>query len=131
MTMTNSFQPGNITLSDREKSMIERRANLLGPAYKLFYQHPVYIVRGEGVWLYDSDDNRYLDAYNNVPSVGHCHPYVNEAMIRQSGLLNTHSRYLHDNVLDYAEHLLSKYPRELGLAHAMFTCTGSEANDLA
>jgi 4-aminobutyrate aminotransferase-like enzyme len=111
--------------------MIERRARLLGPAYKLFYQEPVHMVRGEGVWLYDSEGNQYLDAYNNVPSVGHCHPYVNEAMTRQSALLNSHSRYLHDNVLDYAEHLLSRFPAELGLSNAMFTCTGSEANDLA
>lgn len=131
MSMTNSFQPGHVALSDHEKSMIERRARLLGPGYKLFYQHPIHMVRGEGVWLYDNENNQYLDVYNNVPSVGHCHPYVIEAMTRQAGLLNSHSRYLHDNVLDYAEHLLSRFPSELGLSNAMFTCTGSEANDLA
>ena len=96
MSMTNAFQPGRVTLSDHEKLMVERRARLLGPGYKLFYQQPIHIVRGEGVWLYDSEDNQYLDVYNNVPSVGHCHPYVNNAMIRQAGLLNSHSRYLHD-----------------------------------
>ena len=131
MSMTNSFQPGRVALSDQEKSMIERRARLLGPGYKLFYQQPIHMVRGEGVWLYDNEGNQYLDVYNNVPSVGHCHPYVNDAMIRQAGLLNSHSRYLHDNVLDYAEHLLSRFPAELGLSNVMFTCTGSEANDLA
>jgi 4-aminobutyrate aminotransferase-like enzyme len=131
MSMTNSYQPGDTALSDHEKSMVERRARLLGPAYKLFYQQPVHVVRGEGVWLFDRDDNRYLDVYNNVPSIGHCHPHVIEATLRQTGLLNTHSRYLHDNVLDYAEHLLSRFPQELGLGNAMFTCTGSEANDLA
>ncbi|MFT5221095.1 MAG: 4-aminobutyrate aminotransferase-like enzyme [Planctomycetota bacterium] len=131
MSMTNAFQPGSAALSDHEKSMIERRERLLGPAYKLFYQQPIHIVRGEGVWLYDKDNNPYLDVYNNVPSVGHCHPKVIEATMKQTGLLNSHSRYLHDNVLDYAEHLLSKFPPELGLSNAMFTCTGSEANDLA
>ena len=131
MSMINSFEPGETVLSEREQSMIERRARLLGPAYRLFYQQPVHIVRGDGVWLYDSEGERYLDAYNNVPSVGHCHPYVNQAMARQAAQLNCHSRYLHDNVLDYAEHLLSWFPAQLGLDNVMFTCTGSEANDLA
>lgn len=86
-------------------------------------------MRGEGVWLYDADGTRYLDAYNNVASVGHCHPHVVEAIARQASTLNTHTRYLHEGVLDYAERLLGTMPS--GLAHAMFTCTGSEANDLA
>ena len=131
MSMTNSFQPDSVVLSDREKSLIERRARLLGPGYKLFYQQPIHVVRGEGVWLYDDEGNQYLDVYNNVPSVGHCHPYVIDAMTRQAGLLNSHTRYLHDNVLDYAEHLLSRFPAGLGLSNVMFSCTGSEANDLA
>ena len=61
-------------------AMLERRNRLLGSAYRLFYEEPVHIVRGEGVWLYDSDGNRYLDMYNNVPHVGHCHPHVVEAL---------------------------------------------------
>ena len=129
MSMTNAFQAGSVALSDTEKSMIDRRAKLLGPGYKLFYQQPVHVVRGEGVWLYDTENQPFLDVYNNVPSVGHCHPHVIEAMTRQAGILNTHTRYLHENVLDYAEHLLSKFPESLG--NVMFTCTGSEANDLA
>lgn len=129
MSMTNSFQADSVDLSDTERTMIDRRARLLGPGYKLFYQQPVHVVRGEGVWLHDTEDRAYLDVYNNVPSVGHCHPHVVQAMTTQAGLLNTHSRYLHDNVLDYAEHLLSKFPDYLG--NVMFTCTGSEANDLA
>ncbi|SDX70849.1 4-aminobutyrate aminotransferase [Variovorax sp. YR634] len=112
-----------------EESLLERRARLLGPAYRLFYEAPLHPVRGEGVWLDDADGKRYLDAYNNVASVGHCHPHVVEAIARQAGVLNTHTRYLHEGVLDYAERLLATMPRELG--HAMFTCTGSEANDLA
>lgn len=129
MSMTNNFQAGVKALTDAEKIMIAQREKLLGPAYKLFYQHPAQFVRGEGVWLYDVDENAYLDVYNNVPSVGHCHPHVVEAMARQAAQLNTHTRYLHNNVLDYAEHLLSTFPEPL--SNVMFTCTGSEANDLA
>ena len=72
---------------------------------------------------------RYLDAYNNVAAVGHCHPRVVEAIASQAAILNTHTRYLHETVLDLAERLLSTFPAEIG--HVMFTCTGSEANDLA
>jgi len=112
-----------------EESLTARRARLLGPAYRLFYEAPLHPVRGEGVWLDAADGKRYLDAYNNVASVGHCHPHVVEAIARQAGVLNTHTRYLHEGVLDYAERLLATMPAALG--HAMFTCTGSEANDLA
>ena len=110
-------------------AMMERRKRLLGPAYRLFYDEPVHIVRGEGVWLYDAEGNRYLDMYNNVPHVGHCHPHVVEALTRQIATLNTHTRYLHDNILDFAERLTAKFPDELDTA--MFSCTGSEANELA
>ncbi|CAN7682988.1 aminotransferase class III-fold pyridoxal phosphate-dependent enzyme [Bosea sp. LjRoot9] len=106
-----------------------RRARLLGPSYRLFYDEPLHVVRGEGVWLYDGEGERYLDAYNNVASVGHSHPHVVEALARQAAVLNTHTRYLGEPVLDYAERLLATFPAEIG--HVMFTCTGSEANDLA
>ena len=129
MSMTNAFEPGRATLSEREQALVTRRKRLLGPAYRLFYEHPVHIVRGEGVWLYDADGRRFLDVYNNVASVGHCHPQVVAALSRQAALLNTHTRYLHEKVLDYAEALLATFPPEL--AHVMFTCTGSESNDLA
>ncbi|TEA79339.1 aminotransferase class III-fold pyridoxal phosphate-dependent enzyme [Allopusillimonas ginsengisoli] len=108
---------------------MQRRDRLLGPAYRLFYDEPVHLVRGEGVTLYDAQGNAYLDAYNNVPVVGHCHPAVVQAMARQAAVLNTHTRYLHETVLDYAEALLDTFPAELG--QVMFTCTGSESNDLA
>ena len=111
------------------QDMIARRSRLLGPAYRLFYDQPVQFVRGEGVWLYDAAGHRYLDAYNNVASVGHCHPHVVQAIARQAAVLNTHTRYLHETVLDFAEKLLSTFPPQIG--HVMFTCTGSEANDLA
>ena len=106
-----------------------RRNRLLGPAYRLFYEQPLQLVRGEGVWLHGADGRRYLDAYNNVACVGHCHPHVVEAIARQASTLNTHTRYLHTLVLDYAERLLATLPGSL--SHAMFTCSGSEANDLA
>jgi 4-aminobutyrate aminotransferase-like enzyme len=109
--------------------MLERRKRLLGPAYELFYRNPVHVVRGEGVWLYDTAGRKYLDMYNNVPHVGHCHPHVVEALTKQIATLNTHTRYLHENVLDYAERLLGKFEDQLDIA--MFCCTGSEANELA
>lgn len=109
--------------------MLERRRKLMGSAYRLFYDEPVHLVRGQGVWLYDSDGKKYLDMYNNVPHVGHCHPRVVEAICKQAATLNSHTRYLHDNVLDYAERLTGKFPDELDTA--MFCCTGSEANELA
>ena len=101
----------------------------MGPAYQLFYGRPLHLVRGEGVWLYDADGRKYLDMYNNVPHVGHCHPQVVEAICRQAETLNTHTRYLHENVVNLAERLTGKLPDELDTA--MFCCTGSEANELA
>ncbi|WEJ73626.1 aspartate aminotransferase family protein [Pseudomonas sp. PSE14] len=130
MTMPNGFSPADADrLSDEERRLIERRERLLGPAYRLFYERPLHTVRGEGVWLYDKQGNRYLDAYNNVASIGHCHPRVVQAIASQAAVLNTHTRYLQEGILDYAEDLLSTFPA--GLEQVMFTCTGSEANDLA
>ena len=109
--------------------LIAQRKRLLGPAYRLFYDRPLHLVRGEGVWLYDADGRAYLDVYNNVPHVGHCHPRVVEAIARQAGTLNTHTRYLHETVLDYTERLTAEFPDNLSVC--MFCCTGSEANELA
>src|SRR3981189_3098472 len=108
---------------------VRRRARLFGAASVLFYDRPLEFVRGEGCWLYDADGVAYLDAYNNVPSVGHCHPHVVAAATRQLGQLNIHSRYLHHGIIDYAERLLATPPA--ALSHVTFTCTGSESNDLA
>ncbi|MEY9999611.1 4-aminobutyrate aminotransferase-like enzyme [Sinorhizobium fredii] len=77
-------------------ALITRRERLLGRNMSLFYEDPVHFVRGEGVWLWDADGRRYLDCYNNVPHVGHCHPRVVEAITRQASTLNTRTRYLHD-----------------------------------
>ncbi|HTR90990.1 MAG TPA: aminotransferase class III-fold pyridoxal phosphate-dependent enzyme, partial [Trebonia sp.] len=111
------------------RNLVGRRSAALGGAYRLFYSEPVEFVRGEGVYLYDPAGNAYLDAYNNVPCVGHSHPRVAEAVSRQLATLNTHTRYLTEGVVSYAERLLATHT--MGAAYAMFTCTGSEANDLA
>ena len=130
MTMINSFDPAfGDGLSAEERALIARRQRLLGPAYRLFYQRPVHIVRGAGVWLFDSAGRRYLDAYNNVASVGHCHPRVVAAIATQAATLNTHTRYLSEPILEYAQALLGTLPS--AMENVMFTCTGSEANDLA
>ncbi|MGY3446864.1 aspartate aminotransferase family protein [Bradyrhizobium sp. USDA 4473] len=121
--------PADISTQQSTQELIARRNRLLGPAYRLFYEQPVHVVRGDGIWLYDAAGKRYLDAYNNVACVGHCHPHVIEAIARQAAVLNTHTRYLHETILDYAERLLATFPAEIG--QVMFTCTGSEANDLA
>ncbi|PRY21205.1 4-aminobutyrate aminotransferase-like enzyme [Aliiruegeria haliotis] len=111
------------------ESLEQRRQRLMGPNVPTFYRTPLHIVRGEGVWLWDVDGRRYLDCYNNVPHVGHCHPAVVEAIARQASQLNTHTRYLHERVLDYIERLCAKFDHDL--SQAIMVCTGSEANDIA
>jgi 4-aminobutyrate aminotransferase-like enzyme len=128
--MVNGFDGSGVAgLSPSTRDLLARREAALGGAYRLFYAEPVEFVRGSGVYLYDPDGRAYLDAYNNVPSVGHSHPRVTEAVSRQLATLNTHTRYLTDGVVGYAERLLGTH--SIGPAQAMFTCTGSEANDLA
>lgn len=109
--------------------LLERRYRVIGPNSPLFYERPLHIVRGEGVWLWDADGRRYLDAYNNVPHVGHCHPHVVEAIARQSAMLNVHTRYLHEGVISYAERLTRTFDPSLSML--MLTCTGTESNELA
>ena len=117
-----------MTVADVQ-ALLERRERLLGPGNPLFYDDPVHLVRGEGAWLYDDTGKRFLDCYNNVPCVGHCHPRVVEALSTQAAKLNTHTRYLHENILDYAESLLGMF--DASLDRLALACTGSEANDLA
>ncbi len=109
--------------------LLARRNKILSPSYRLFYDEPLRPVRGEGAWLYEEDGKACLDAYNNVVPAGHCHPRIVAAVAEQSAKLNTHTRYLHETILEYAEALLETFPSELN--RATFTCTGSEANDLA
>lgn len=110
-------------------ALLSRRDELLGEGSPLFYDKPLHIVRGEGAWLYDATGRRFLDAYNNVPHVGHCHPRVVQAIVRQAATLNIHTRYLHENILEYGERLVATFDPPLGMA--IFACTGSEANDIA
>lgn len=109
--------------------LLQRRYKLLGKEAPLFYQHPLHIVKGEGVWLYDSDDKQYLDVYNNVPNVGHCHPKVVAALSQQAAQLNVHNRYLHENIVNYGEKLLATMADSLDIL--FLCCSGSEANELA
>lgn len=111
------------------ETLLQRRTRLLGPNLPTFYEEPVHLVRGAGVHLWDADGRQYLDCYNNVPHVGHCHPKVVEAISQQAATLNTHSRYLHDGILNYAERLLATLDDSLDTV--LMTCTGSEANDVA
>lgn len=94
-----------------------------------FYDEPLQLERGSGVWLYGRDGRGYLDFYNNVPVVGHCHPIVVNAIARQAAALNTNTRYLFTTVLDYAERLLDSLPDHLDVC--LFVNSGSEANDVA
>jgi Ser/Thr protein kinase RdoA (MazF antagonist) len=117
------------TVKETRRTHLTRRARLLGPSAYLFYDRPLHIVRGEGVWLYDIDGKRYLDAYNNVAHVGHCHPHVVNAIAKQARRLNTNTRYMHGLILELAEQITKRMPEPLSVC--MFVCTGSEANELA
>lgn len=109
--------------------LLARRYATLGRHSPLFYDEPLHLVRGAGVWLFDDRGRRYLDAYNNVPHVGHAHPRVVAALSRQAATLNVHTRYLNEKVVEYAEDLLSRF--DPGLERVLFTNSGSEANELA
>ncbi|WP_304169787.1 aspartate aminotransferase family protein [Lonsdalea britannica] len=127
---TNSFRAEHAdALSQDIRQLTDKRSKVLGESYRLFYRNPVHLVRGEGQYLWDASGKQYLDVYNNVASIGHCHPAVIAAVQEQMSQLNTHTRYLHERILDYTEDLLTTLPPEI--TKAMYMCTGSEANDLA
>jgi 4-aminobutyrate aminotransferase-like enzyme/Ser/Thr protein kinase RdoA (MazF antagonist) len=118
------------TGQDASAALLDRRRRVTGGALSpLFYSRPLEIVRGEGPWLFAADGTRYLDAYNNVAVVGHAHPTVVQSVNRQNALLNTHSRYLHEGIVELAERLLATMPG--GLDTILFTTSGTEANELA
>ena len=113
-----------------DAELIARRAQVLGPALEpLTYEQPIHLASASGVWMTDTEGRRYLDAYNNVPCVGHSHPRVTEATARQARLLNTNMRYLHGAAIELAERLVATCPD--GLDTVLFVNSGSEANDLA
>lgn len=128
-TTPNLFVPGAARLDADLEATIARRQRVMGGSYRLNYAKPVHFVRGERVWLYDKDGNAFLDFYNNVASLGHCHPRVVAAMTEQAKTLCVNTRYLYDSVIDYSERLLATFPAEL--SRVVFACTGSEANDAA
>ena len=108
-------------MSNVADKLIERRKRALGPAYEHFYERPLYLVKGEDVWLYDADGKKYLDCYNNVPSVGHCHPEVVAALTKQASTLNTHTRYLHHAIVEYSEMLADTLPGDLSVCSLVCT----------
>ena len=113
-----------------DDELLARRQRVLGTALEsLSYRRPLHLVRGDGAWMEAADGRRYLDAYNNVPVVGHAHPRVVAAIARQAATLNTNTRYLHSHVVELAERLLASMPE--GLDTVLFVNSGSEANDLA
>ncbi|MDX6485538.1 MAG: hypothetical protein QOF43_691, partial [Gaiellaceae bacterium] len=113
-------------------ALAARRSDTLGAVLtQLSYSDPVHLARGERAWLIDVDGRRLLDAYNNVPVVGHSHPRVTEAVVRQTRALNTHARYLYEPLVELGERLLASMPSEAGLDSVMFVNSGSEANDIA
>ncbi len=111
------------------RDLVKRRERWLSPSYYHFFDEILHLVKGEGMWLWDADGNKYLDFYNNVPAVGHCHPHVTEALIKQATAVNVSTRYLHEAVIELAEALSSKLPDHLD--SCTFACSGTEANDLA
>jgi 4-aminobutyrate aminotransferase-like enzyme/Ser/Thr protein kinase RdoA (MazF antagonist) len=113
-----------------DASLAARRPAAFGPAVDpLFYDEPIEVRHAEGVWITDAAGRTYLDAYNNVPCVGHGHPRVTAASARQSRRINTHMRYLHPTAIELAERLAATCPPELDTV--LLVNSGSEANDLA
>ena len=120
-----AFPPDQRT---RQEVLSSRREHI-GRSLSVSYRRPLKIVRGHMQYLYDDEGRAFLDAVNNVPHVGHSHPRVVAASHRQMAVLNTNTRYLHDNLVDYAERLCAKLPEPLRVC--FFVNSGSEANDLA
>jgi 4-aminobutyrate aminotransferase-like enzyme len=110
-------------------TLAARRDRALGAGAPLFYDKPLHIVRGEGVYLYDPEGRRYVDMYNNVPCVGHANPHVVEAMSRQQATLNVHSRYLHEGIVALAERIAALHGP--AIESVIFSCSGTEANEVA
>jgi len=124
-------EPGEVDQAEADAvldDMIERRRRLLGPNQYMFYDRPLHMVKGRGIWLTDATGRSFLDAYNNVPHVGHSHPHVLRAISRQYAALCTNTRYVYGNILDYAERLAATIPD--GPRSSVFVNSGSEANDI-
>ena len=111
------------------ESLKHRRDLALGFGAELFYDTPLEIVRGEGVYLYDRDGRRFVDMYNNVPCVGHANAAVVRAMAEQQATINVHSRYLHEGIVTFAERLAGLHHD--GIESVVFSCSGTEAIEVA
>lgn len=111
--------------------LLARRDTAMGTGAPLFYTTPLHLVRGDGVYLYDPDGRRYVDMYNNVPCVGHANPHVVEAMARQQGTLNTHSRYLHEGIVQFCERLAGLHGAGRNIQSVIVSCSGTEAIEVA
>lgn len=116
-------------ISNSEDTLENRRAKVIQQAQEYYYRKPMNLVRGWKQYLIDDNGQVYLDAINNVAHIGHCHPKITEAATYQLKRLNTNARFLYEENIDYAENLLKHFPKSLQIL--FFTCTGSEANDLA
>ena len=103
--------------------LIKERQRLLGRNLSIAYEKPLNIVRGSMQYLFDDEGRRYLDAYNNVAHVGHCHPRVVAAGQRQMELLNTNTRYLSELILEYAEKLTATLPASLSICLKIASAT--------
>lgn len=112
-----------------KEEILDIRSQSFGKNLSISYRKPLKMVRGIGQYLINDEAQAFLDCVNNVCHVGHCHPHVVEAAQKQMAVLNTNTRYLHDNIIEYAERLLSTFPDPLSVC--FFVCTGSEANELA
>ena len=112
-----------------KQEILTKRSQHMGKSLSISYQKPLKIVRGWQQYLYDENGRAYLDVVNNVCHVGHSHPHVVKALSQQAYVLNTNTRYLHDNIINYTEQLLAKFPDPLNVC--FFVCSGSEANELA
>ena len=113
----------------RSDQILELRRRHIGPSLSIAYRKPLHIVKGWKQYLYDDEGRAYLDAVNNVAHVGHCHPRVVKAAQEQMAVLNTNTRYLHENITRFAERLCATMPEPLSVC--FFVCSGSEANELA
>jgi 4-aminobutyrate aminotransferase-like enzyme len=116
-------------MNTRIDLLMERRQRILGRNLSVAYREPLHIVRGHKQYLYDDEGRQYIDAYNNVAHVGHCHPQVVEAGQRQMEVLNTNTRYLSELILEYSEKITATLPESLSVCY--FLNSGSEANELA
>jgi 4-aminobutyrate aminotransferase-like enzyme/Ser/Thr protein kinase RdoA (MazF antagonist) len=131
-----SSDPNRVLYKADDRALVQspcttlvRRQRVIGRNLSVAYDSPLKIVRGWMQYLFDEDGRRYIDAYNNVPHVGHAHPRVADAVDRQTRALNTNTRYLHDNLVEFAEQLISTMPDPLRVCY--FVNSGSEANELA